>query len=122
MCHVLLLLPLLALPVFWIWPLEVALPLYAAAAAIAFAVYLFAWKASRTPLANGPQALVGTTGPVVSVGARRVTLRLGGELWTADIDGALPSPGERAVVVSYEGLCFRARRLSEIVHATKEKP
>lgn len=46
MCHFLLLLPVLALPAFWIWPLETALPVYASAVAVALAVYALAYKGS----------------------------------------------------------------------------
>jgi len=109
MCHLLLLLPVLALPVFWLWPLGVALPVYATAAAVSVAVYVLALKVWKAPLVNGTQALIGATGRVVRVGARDVTLQLGGELWTADIDGAPLALGERAVVVAIEGLRLTAR-------------
>lgn len=109
MCHVLLLLPFIVLPAFWLWPLEVAVPLYAAVSVASLAVYLLAWKAWKTPPANGPQTLIGATGRVVRVGTRDVTLLLGGELWTADVDGMPLALGERAVVVAIEGLRLTAR-------------
>lgn len=104
MCHFLLLLPVLALPAFWIWPIETALPVYAVALAVALAVSLLAHKAWKIPLANGPQALIGATGRVVSQGERHITLRVGGELWLADVRGAPLVPGEQAVVLAVEGL------------------
>jgi hypothetical protein len=70
MCHFLLLLPVLALPAFWIWPVETALPVYGTAVAVALAVYVLAYKARKMPLANGPQALLGATGRVICVGER----------------------------------------------------
>lgn len=110
MCHLLLLLPVLALPVFWIWPLGIALPLYAAAAGIALAVYALALKAWRTPVVNGTQVLLGATGRVVRVGERDVTLWVGSELWSADIDGAPLALGDEAVVVAIDRLRLTVRK------------
>jgi len=120
MCHLLLLLPILALPVFWLFPLSDAGPLYAVVVAVSVFVYLFVWTAWRTPLANGTQNLIGETGRVVRVGSRNVTLQLGGELWTADVEGVPLSVGERAKVVAINGVRLTAR--SAIHDATlKEK-
>ena len=109
MCHLLLLLPVLALPVFWLLPLYDAGSLYAVVVAVSVFVYLFVWKAWRTPPANGTQNLIGTTGRVVRVGPHNVTLQLGGELWTADVQGTPLCVGERALVVAINGLRLTAR-------------
>jgi len=109
MCHLLLLLPVLALPVFWLWPLSVAGPVYAVVVVVSVLVYQLVWKAWKAPPANGPQKLIGETGRVVRVGPRNVTLQLGGELWTADVQGARLAVGERAVVVGIDGLRLKAR-------------
>jgi len=109
MCHLLLLLPVLALPVFWIWPMEIALPVYAVAAAASVGVYAVVVWALRAPLQHGPQTLIGAIGKVVGMDGRHVTLRIGGELWLADVRGASLSPGEEAVVVAVDGLRLKAR-------------
>jgi membrane protein implicated in regulation of membrane protease activity len=119
MCHFLLLLPVLALPAFWIWPVETALPVYGTAVAVALAVYVLAYKAWKMPLANGPQALLGATGRVISVGERRVTPRVRGELWLADVEGAPVSVGEEAVVVAIDGLRLTVRGFTS---STAAKP
>jgi membrane-bound ClpP family serine protease len=109
MCHLLLLLPVLALPVFWVLPLGIALPLYAAAAGIALAVYALALKAWRTPVVNGTQVLLGATGRVVRVGKRETTLWVGSELWSADVDGVPLALGDEAVVVAVDRLRLTVR-------------
>ena len=109
MCHLLLLLPVLALPVFWIWPMEIALPVYAVAAAASVGVYAVVVWALRAPLHHGPQTLIGAIGKVVGMDGRHVTLRIGGELWLADVRGASLSLGEDAVVVAVDGLRLKAR-------------
>jgi len=119
MCHVLLLLPVLALPVFWIWPLEIALPIWGTAAAAALAVYVLVYKAWKMPLANGPQALLGATGRVISLGERHVTLRVGGEIWLADVIGGPLALGEEAEVVAIDGLRLTARKAGAPRHSAK---
>jgi len=109
MCHLLLLLPVLALPVFWIWPLKIALPIYGVAAAASLGVYALVVWALQAPLLHGPQMLVGAMGRVIAAGGHRVTLRIGGELWLADVQGTAPSLGEEAIVVAVEGLRLKAR-------------
>jgi len=110
MCHVLLLLPVLALPVFWIWPPEIALPVYAAAAAASLGVYAVVYWAWKAPLVHGTQMLLGATGRVTAVQGRRVTLRVRGELWLADVRGAPLGLGEEAQVVAIDGLRLTATR------------
>lgn len=110
MCHLLLLLPVLALPLFWVLPLGIALPLYAAAAGISLAVYAVALKAWKTPVVNGTQVLLGVTGHVVRVGERDVTLWVGSELWSADVDGEPLALGDEAVVVAFDRLRLTARK------------
>jgi len=109
MCHLLLLLPVLALPVFWVLPLGIALPVYTAAAGIALAVYALALKAWRTPVVNGTQVLLGATGRVVRVGKRETTLWVGSELWSADVDGVPLALGDEAVVVAVDRLRLTVR-------------
>jgi membrane protein implicated in regulation of membrane protease activity len=73
MCHVLLGLPLLVLPVFWLLPLSAAVPLYTVAAAVSLIVYVYALKAMNTPRMNGGEAMLGAAGRVVNAGKRGVT-------------------------------------------------
>ncbi|MEX2240020.1 MAG: NfeD family protein [Burkholderiales bacterium] len=114
MCHLLLLLPVLALPVLWIWPPAIALPVYGVAAAVSLGVYALAYWAWKAPLAHGPQTLLGAAGHVVSVGERHVTLRVRGELWLANVEGAALALGEEATVTGVEGLRLTARKRAPI--------
>jgi len=109
MCHLFLALPLLALPVFWLWPLSIALPLYGVLLAVALLTYAYAWKAWRMPRVNGLDAVVGMQGKVVATGTREVTLLLGGELWLAQTAGERLAVGDKAVVVAADGLVLRVR-------------
>jgi membrane protein implicated in regulation of membrane protease activity len=70
----------------------------------------WAWKA---PLAHGPQTLLGATGQVIAVDGRRVCLRVRGELWLADVQGAPLAQGEQALVVAVDGLRLTATKRLE---------
>ena len=113
MCHVLLLLPVLVLPVFWVWPLEIALPAYGAAAAASLGIYALVYWAWKAPLAHGPQTLLRATGQVIAADGRRVCLRVRGELWLADVQGAPLVEGEQAQVVAIDGLRLTATKRLE---------
>ncbi len=109
MCHLFLALPLLALPVFWLWPLSVALPLYAGLVTVSLLAYFYAWKAWRMPRLNGFEAMIGRQGKVVAVGTRDITLQLGGELWSARPVGEQPLIGEKVVVIGADSLTLCVR-------------
>jgi membrane protein implicated in regulation of membrane protease activity len=83
MCHIALLLPLLALPVLWMWPLAVSVPTYAAVAIVSAAIYCYAILAMRRPVETGAEAMVGATGKIVESRGTRLVVRIGSELWNA---------------------------------------
>ena len=110
MCHFLLGLPLLALPVFWLLPFAAALPVYVTASAVSLVVYVHATRAMRTPRMNGAEALIGATGRIVGLGNRTATLRLHGEMWSVDAQSGQFAIGDEAIVTGIDGLRLRARR------------
>ena len=114
MCHVLLLLPFLALPVFWLWPASIALPVYGAAALVSAVLYWYLLKSARMPKLNGAEAMLGVRGRVVDRQGRSVTLFFHGELWQADADGEPLAVGDVAVVVGIKGLRLRVRKAATL--------
>ena len=100
------LLPVIVLPVFWVFPFGEALPIYL------FSVSLFAgmmWVMHRTmkyPRMTGAESLAGKTAEVVS----RTSLGYGppymvrilGELWSADSKDPLQI-GEKVTVIRVQG-------------------
>ena len=110
MCHLVLLLPVLALPVFWLWPLSIAIPVYGLAVALSLAVYVLAMKTMRLPRLNGTDAIVGRVGRVVATGRRGVTVQLGGEYWGADVEGTELKVGDEALVTGIDRLRLKAER------------
>ena len=110
MCHFLLLLPLLALPVLWLLPASVAVPIYASAALVAGIVYWHAWKSASMPKLNGAEGMLGARGRVTNCGERSTMLLIRGELWSADAADEALAVGDEAVVVGVEGLRLRVRK------------
>lgn len=110
MCHLILALPIVALPVLWLLPIEVAVPVYSVAVGISIAVYATAIKAWRMPVRNGMDALPGAAGRVVRLQGRKVVLNVNGELWSADIEGEPTAIGDEVVVAGFKGFRLKARR------------
>lgn len=104
MCHILLLMPLLALPVFWLLPESQAIGAYSALLAISGGVYLVVARAMHLPVLTGPQALIGRTGKVVALDGRLIYVRINNETWTASAPHADIAAGEAVTVVAVDGL------------------
>ena len=117
MCHLILALPIVALPVLWLLPPGVAVPVYAVIVGISIAVYATAIKAWRMPVRNGIEALLGESGKVARLEGRKVVLSVNGELWSADLEGGPITVGDKVVVVGFEGLRLKAHKSRDGVGA-----
>ena len=99
-------LPIIGLPVFWILPFDQALPIYL------FFLLLFAgmmWVmrgAMKRPRMTGPECLIGKTAEMVSRSSMEYgppfMVRVLGELWSARCDEPL-QPGDAVIIVSVQG-------------------
>lgn len=109
MCHVLLALPLVALPVFWIWPLPAALPVYGAVVGLSALIYWYAIRAMRQPKQNGADGMAGETGRIVVDDLGQIHIQVRSELWEA----VSPVPmrhGDHVRVVAAEHTRLRVQR------------
>jgi len=118
-CHLLLLLPVFALPVFWLWPLSIALAVYTAALVPSIAVYVLAMKTMRLPRLNGAEGVVGRMGQAVRVDRRGITLQVGGEYWGADADDGDFQVGDRALVTGIDRLRLKVRKHAPVGACTE---
>lgn len=113
MCHLILLLPVVALPMFWLLPLRVAAPIYGVVLVLAVAAYVMALRAMRRPITAGPEALLHAVGSVRSVERGLAWVWVESEQWAARCsDGAL-AVGDAVEVIGRDGLVLRVRRLPE---------
>ena len=113
MCHLILLMPILGVPVFWLLPLNYAIPIYLSIVLISGFLYWLITKAMRRPLQDDFQSLIGTKAEVVSKTApehsARYLIRSKGELWSAYSTDAL-NVGELATIVSIKGIGVVVKR------------
>jgi len=110
MCHVLLLLPLVALPMFWIMPLAAALPVYGVVLALSAAIYWYAIEAMRRPVQTGAEGMVGEIGEVIESRGAKLFVRACSEIWHAESAAPLHE-GDRVKVIAVEDLTLRVEKL-----------
>ncbi len=107
MCHLVLLMPLFGIPLFWLLPIGYALPANIALWLIAAFLYWLIRKAMRKPIQDGFRSLIGTEAEVVSKGApahsAKYLVRAQGELWSAYSADALEL-GEQVNIVAVKGI------------------
>lgn len=109
MCHLVLLMPFLALPVFWLLPMYLAAPVYAVVLLLSAGVYWLAIRAMHMPLACGAPAMLHRRGPLIEVNGRP-RLKLGGEIW--EVESKFPlKAGQTVEAIARDGLKLRVRPL-----------
>jgi membrane protein implicated in regulation of membrane protease activity len=113
MCHLVLLLPLLALPVFWLVPLWIAVPTYAAVLILSGGTWFLAMRAMHQPVQIGVQALLHSRGEVLGTEGKLFRVRVNSEVWNAESKDTLRS-GDRVEVLAIDGLRLRVRRIREV--------
>lgn len=121
MCHVLLTLPLLALPVFWLLPISAALPVYGAVTAISLLIYWYALQAMKRPVETGMEGMIGETGIVVKTGGAELLVQIHNELWRAVPDGTLLREGDQIEVLGVEGRTLKVRGFDPLERFFHEK-
>ena len=109
MCHLILLTPLLALPVFWIWPVSVAATVYAVITALSLWMYVLVWKVMRRPVLGGVEELLHSFGEVIEVHGKTLRVRVHSEVWNASSRDRV-SRGDRVKITGVDGLTLRVRR------------
>ena len=111
MCHLVLLIPVFGLAVFWIWPLSVALPVYLVIFTLSAMVYFALLKAMRQPVKTGLQGLMGEIGEITDIKDHKGHIDVHGEIWEAEIIGNLKK-GDRAKVTGVNGLTLQVQKQS----------
>lgn len=85
MCHLILFMPVLALPIFWLVPLNLSIPVYALIVLISALLFRIIVKSMSRKPETGREGLVGKIAEVVSRNDRSAgyLVRTQGELWNA---------------------------------------
>ncbi len=109
MCHLILLLPVLGLPLFWLLPLGYVLPINIALWVLSIFLYRLIRKAMMKPVQDGFRSLIGAEAEVVSKQEMThsakylVRARGEGELWSAYSTDTLDI-GEQVKIVAIRGI------------------
>jgi len=112
MCHLILLLPIVALPVFWLLPPTLSVPIYSVVVLVAGWVYWYAVKAMRLPLVSDDVRLTHAVGTVVGVQSpRRCRIKVLGEYWLADSSEHLQK-GDDVRITGRDGLTLHVEKLA----------
>lgn len=106
MCHLILFLPVIALPVFWLLPLVLALPIYIVVSLFSAFIYYLAIMAMRKPVVTGKEAMIHGVGTIISAGPHGFRVRINSELWDAESDQPL-QVGDQVEVVDVHELHLR---------------
>jgi membrane-bound ClpP family serine protease len=111
MCHLILALPFVALPMLWLLPLSVGIPLYGVVLVLAIAVYVMTFKTMRLPVTTGTEAMMNAIGTVRSVDRSSVFVWVASERWSATCADGVLAVGDTVEVIGHEGLTLQVRRV-----------
>ena len=109
MCHILLALPFIALPLFWVLPAAVAGPIYGGVIVLTGAIYGIAVRAMKQPLQNGVEGMIGEFGTVVDCRGGDIFVRARNELWQAT-SGMTLREGDHVEVCGFDRMTLRVRK------------
>ena len=121
MCHLILLLPIVALPVCWLWPPVYALSVYLVILGFSVWVYYYAARVMRRRVVIGPEMLLHDQAEVVSADADGLRIRLHGELWRAESPESLRH-GDRVEVVGITGVTLRVKSVPDANSSIRADP
>lgn len=83
MCHVLFVLPVIGLVLFWILPFQQALFFYSLILIACAVLYWLMWKDFWRPVTTGVEGMIGGKGEVIQNGNGTLKVFLRGEIWDA---------------------------------------
>jgi len=104
MCHVILFLPAFALPVFWVFPLSTALPVYLSVVAISLFLYFKVFQAMHQSVQTGQEAMLKKRAMVIEDIDPEGKIFYAGEIWDATGKGKKFLKGEEVQIREFRGL------------------
>ena len=113
MCHLILMLPLLALAAFWIWPVSIAAPFYAVVFLVSGIMYFYLMRAMRLPCQTGVASLLQSTGEVIDAKNGVLSIQVHNEIWNALSDEELHI-GDTVQIVGVNGLRLDVQKLPAV--------
>ncbi len=111
MCHLILFLPFLTLPVFWFFPLSTAMPIYLFVLGISLFLYFKIFQAMRLKPRLGKDAMLGKTGIVIQNINPEGKIKYATEIWNAKADGKKFSKGDKIIIHGFWGMKVLVKEL-----------
>lgn len=112
MCHLVLLMPFLALPVFWLLPLSVAASIYSVVLGVSAWLYIYVFKALSRPVVCGREEILHARGEIIDVHDHQLHVRVHSEVWGGESSDTL-SPGDKVEVVDMEDLKLKVKKVQQ---------
>jgi len=104
MCHLILFLPAFALPLFWVLPFGIALPLYLFILTISFFLYFKVFQAMHQGIKTGQEAMLKKKALVIEDINPEGKIQYAGEIWDAQGEGKKFLKGEQVLIKEFSGL------------------
>jgi membrane protein implicated in regulation of membrane protease activity len=120
MCHLILLLPIFALPVFWFFPFSTALTIYLIISGISAFLYFLIFKAMTMKPREGKEAMLGQTAEVIEDIAPEGKIKYFTEIWNAVADGKKFLVGEKVMIHGFWGLTVLVKEIPFENHDDKK--
>jgi membrane-bound serine protease (ClpP class) len=116
MCHLILLMPIIGLAVFWIWPLSIALPVYLAILVVSGLMYGMILRTMHRPVVTGAEGMIGKEVSVMDMQDHTGHVRVqgGGGIWNAVSRDSLRA-GDKARIVEINDLTLTVARESDTI-------
>lgn len=121
MCHLILLMPLLGLGLFYVLPLSWALPLYGGVLLVSGLLYGLIYKVHRRPVACGRESMVGRRAEAVEGFQGRGRVRYQNVLWKARCRERL-EPREQVTIREVQGMTLLVQKSAPADAETKLGP
>jgi membrane protein implicated in regulation of membrane protease activity len=109
MCHLILLMPVIGLAAFWIWPFDIALPVYLIILAVSGLFYAAIMKSMRRKVVTGREGLRDQVVDVIQMSGHVGSVRLHATVWRAVSEDDL-RPGDHARVIGVDSLTLRVKK------------
>ena len=104
MCHLVLFLPILTLPIFWFFPFSTAMTIYLIITGFSLLLYFLIFKAMILKPRVGKEAMLGQTGTVIKDIAPEGKIKYATEIWDAVAEGEIFSEGDEVVIHGFWGM------------------
>lgn len=112
MCHLILLMPVLGILVFWIWPISISLPVYLIILSISLLVYFSLLRAMHKPVTTGQEGLMNEVGQLTDIINHKGHVTIHGEIWNAETNLNLKK-GDIVRVTDVKGLTLTVQKTEQ---------